>query len=361
VAGQERTGAGRNRRLEVFLRDVVIARYGYSAAAVRVEADGSVVAAAAARGRGEPPVGDASRFDLASLTKPFVATIAARLDAEGRFPLELAIGEVLPEAHPRLARRTLDDLLRHRSGLLPWAPLYAPEARGAGGSALTSDAPITDPRWWGARRGTYSDLGYVVFGAAVHAALGRTLAELTREAGMPISVQPGGQPDVVRCRLDTGREVELASRLGIAVEPLGPPSRGRAQDGNARTMGGLPGHAGLFADVRALTALGRAWLAPDRAGPLGDPLGGETVARALDGGGRYARGWRRATRRGSAGPALGRSAFGHDGFTGGSLWMDPERGLLVALLGHRRDEHLELGPLRRELHRLGRRLAGECR
>ncbi|HVS65157.1 MAG TPA: serine hydrolase domain-containing protein [Thermoanaerobaculia bacterium] len=347
--------------MEAFLRDVLIGRCGYSAAVVRVEAGGRVVGAAAARDLGEPPVSDASRFDLASLTKPFVATLAARLDAEGRLPLELAIGEVLPEAHSRLAGRTLDDLLRHRSGLLPWAPLYAREVRSARGFALTSDALITDPRWWGARRGTYSDLGYVLFGATVYAALGSTLAELTKEAAGPISVQPGGQPDVVPCRLDTGREVELASRLGIAIEPLGPPRRGRAQDGNARTLGGLPGHAGLFADVRALTALGRAWLAPDRAGPLGDPLGVETVARALDGGGRYARGWRRATRRGSAGPALGPSAFGHDGFTGGSLWMDPERGLLVAMLGHRRDEHLDLGPMRRELHRLGSRLAEEFR
>src|SRR5829696_7961671 len=65
-----------------------------------------------------------TRFDFASLTKPFVASLALVLDAEGTLALGTRIGEVWPEAHRMLARRTPENLLRHRSGLAGWAPLY---------------------------------------------------------------------------------------------------------------------------------------------------------------------------------------------------------------------------------------------
>ena len=73
---------------------------------------------------GEAPAGLATRFDWASLTKPAVATLALVLDAEGSLPLATRIGDVWPEAHVRLARRSLADLLRNRSGLAAWTPLY---------------------------------------------------------------------------------------------------------------------------------------------------------------------------------------------------------------------------------------------
>jgi CubicO group peptidase (beta-lactamase class C family) len=179
---------------------------------------------------------------------------------------------------------------------------------------------------------------------------------LDRLADQPTSgralVQPGDCRDIVRSRLDTGREVELAAALGMRVEALGAPPLGRAQDGNARTLGGLPGHAGLFADLATTSALGNAWL-----GAAGW-LDGHTRDRALSGRGTLWRGWRRRRVRGSAGPALSSTAFGHDGFTGGSLWVDPTTGLVLVLLGHRTDPFLDLGPLRRTVHRLGALLAG---
>jgi CubicO group peptidase (beta-lactamase class C family) len=340
-----------------FLREVVVDSFGYSATAARVVTQDAILAEATAQAAGEPAVDRASRFDLASLTKPFVATLATLLDAQRRLPLDSAIGDVLPEAHPALARRTLDDLLRHRSGLLPWAPLYAASGR----QARTVSELIRDPRWWGARRGTYSDLGYLVYGHAVGVALGSSLAELLSASGFAVAVQPGSAASVVPCRLDTGREVELAARIGITIPRLGAPPPGRAQDGNARTLGGLPGHAGLFADLATVTALGRAWADPVRPVLPSGRLRAPAAARVLSGGGPFARGWRRATVRGGAGRALGRSAFGHDGFTGGSLWIDPELGLVAVLLGHRRDEFLDLRPMRRRFHRLARRLAAEGR
>jgi serine-type D-Ala-D-Ala carboxypeptidase len=336
--------------LDRFLGELVVERHGYTAAVARVEHQGRVLAEAAAGAASAD-----SRFDLASLTKPVVATLATRLDAAGRLPLETPVGDLLPDAHPRLAARSLDDLLRHRSGLRPWAPLYALAASGARAAGDPRDALIRDPRWWGARRGTYSDLGLMVYARAAEralsaplaAALGRWVSEPLQRAGCSgFAVQPGRRGGAVPCALDTSREVQLAAALGVTVSPLGAPPLGRAQDGNARVLGGLPGHAGLFADLATVAALGRAWLeAGEDAGAL---VTRADRRRALSGGGL----------RGSAGPALSASAFGHDGFTGGSLWIDPERGLVLTLLGHRTDPFLDLRPLRRSFHRLGARLAG---
>ncbi|HVS15758.1 MAG TPA: serine hydrolase domain-containing protein [Thermoanaerobaculia bacterium] len=348
------------RSLERFLRLVVIGRFGYTAAAARVERRGRRVAeAVAGAASGE------TRFDLASLTKPVVATLATRLESAGRLDLATPIGDVLGQAHPGLAARSLEDLLRHRSGLRPWAPLYALAGSGSR-SADPRDALLRDPRWSGARRGTYSDLGYLVLGRVLERALSTPLAAAVEVwvsapliAGAGASgflVQPGPRSGAAACALDTGREVQLAAALGLTVSPLGAPPRGRAQDGNARVLGGLPGHAGLFADLATVAALGRAWLGVgDRRARLLAPA---DRRRALAGGGGSARGWRRRRLRGSAGPALSASAFGHDGFAGGSLWIDPQRELVLTLLGHRTDPFMDLRPLRRAFHRLGVRLVG---
>ena len=73
---------------------------------------------------------------------------------------------------------------------------------------------------------------------------------------------------------------------------------------------------------------------------------------ALSGEGPYALGWARWSEEGSSGPALPRSSFGHTGFTGGSLWIDPERERIYVLLAHRLSSRIDFNPFRREFHRL---------
>jgi len=293
--------------------------------------------------------GSSLRFDLASLTKPFVATLALVLDREARLPLDLEVGEILHEAASLLARRSLEDLLRHRAGLQPWAPL-ARLAR----TPETAVRALAGGRFGGAAPGTYSDLGYILWGVAAERALGAPLAVLLdRHLLLPlglagrVAASPGTERNVLPIHLDNRRERELARALGIPLGHRPPPPPGVPQDGNARWLGGLAGHAGLFGDVESLLALGREWLAPGRA------LGAAQVARALSGTGPYALGWARRRVRGSAGPALSPASFGHTGFTGGSLWLDPERGLLLALAGHRRRFDPDLNPWRRRFHALG--------
>jgi CubicO group peptidase (beta-lactamase class C family) len=316
-------------------------------------------------GAGGRPAEAGTWFDLGSLTKPFVATLALILDRGGELPLGTRLGEVLRGAAGPIAMRPLADLLRHRAGLLAWTPLYARcgslaevEAlllsgallRGRGGAAAGAGSA-------GGRGGLYSDLDYLLWGLAAERALGRRLEALVAERVLAplglaseVAAMPGARPEVAESRLDTGREVDLAAAQGLAAPLLPPPPLGMPQDGNARFLaalgaGRLLGHAGFFGTAAALWRLGAEWLRPRAL------LHNEAVAAALAGGGPFALGWwRRRVRGGGGGPALSAGSYGHTGFAGGSLWLDPPRSRVFVLLGHRADPSVNLNRWRRRFH-----------
>lgn len=298
-----------------------------------------------------------TRFDYASIAKPFTATLALVLDAEGILPLTVHVGDLWPEAHRKLARRPLSDLLRHRSGLAGWTPLYYRCHSVEEAQNLIARGGV-DGDLLGARAGTYSDLGFILWGAAAERRTGRSLAELLRSRVLDplklasIEISPGERPDLARSYMGTGMEMKLAARQGLTIPDQGPPPVGKPQDGNARFLvglgagGGLCGHAGLFGGARDLWRLATEWLAPGRL------LKPEGVAAALSGGGPFALGWWRRTLRGSAGRALPPTAFGHTGFAGNSLWIDPDRRRIYALLGSRLDPAMDMQRWRRRFHTL---------
>jgi serine-type D-Ala-D-Ala carboxypeptidase len=329
---------------------------------------------AAGWARGGPPAGQAAGqpaetstwFDLASLTKPFVATLALALDRTRELPLATRVGELFSGAHPLLAARPLGDLLRHRAGLRAWTPLYA-RCR----SPAEVEALLLSGELLGARPGTYSDLDYLLWGLAAQRALGRPLAALLGERvlapfglGDSVAAAPGDRPRVAESLMGTGREVELAARQGLVLAPLPPPPAGLPQDGNARFLapriaGALPGHAGLFGPAAALWRLGAEWLAPGRllekravaaALAAGEGPGGPGRPAGSAGTGRFALGWWRRRHRGAGGPALSPRAFGHTGFAGGSLWIDPGASRVYVLLAHRIDPAGDLNRWRRRFH-----------
>ncbi len=294
-------------------------------------------------------------FDFGSLTKPFAATLGLLLDRSGELPLATPLGAVFAGADARLAAMPLLDLLRHAARMQAWTPLYArcrslAEVREllVGGGLL------------GGRAGTYSDLDYILWGLAVERALGRPLAALVAErvlaplalsAGeLAAAAAPGDIPAVAESRMDGGREVVLAARLGIAIPPPPPPPPGEPQDGNARFLlrsaprGAIAGHAGLFGTAAALWRLGAEWLEPRVL------LDREIVAGALAGGGPFAVGWWRRRHRGSGGAGLSPFAYGHSGFAGGSLWIDPQARRVLVLLAHRLDSASNLNRWRRRFH-----------
>jgi serine-type D-Ala-D-Ala carboxypeptidase len=300
--------------------------------------------------------GSGARFDAASLTKPWMAALALSLGEEG-------------------TRGLLGDLLRHRSGAPPWTLLGARMGRRVGDPAALRSFLLKEVEGGNLERASraspgreeqrveYSDLGYILWGLLVEEASGRNLGELLDErVCAPLGIAPLGRNALagevaaaVECRLDNGREVELAAAQGITLARQRSFLLGVPQDGNARALravGLLPAHAGLFVTADEMLVLAREWLRPGRL------LDGERVAAALSGEGSYALGWARWSAEGSAGPALSGRSFGHTGFTGGSVWIDPERDRICVLLAHRLSSRIDFNPCRREFHRLATEAAG---
>src|SRR5690606_949818 len=152
--------------------------------------------------------------------------------------------------------------------------------------------------------GTYSDLGYLLWGLAVETVLGIDLGvALDHHLAAPLGLSPIGSlaaepPDAVECRLDNGREVELAADQGFRQSPQAAHRIGRPQGAKARLPGRLCGGAGLVLALAELLRLGSEWLAPGRL------LEAEAGARARAGEGGWALGRARSSPDGSSGPTL---------------------------------------------------------
>lgn len=266
------------------------------------------------------PVYADTRFDLASITKPFVATLALQLVADGRLELDRPLGGVVPEwlgdSHAAI---TLRMLLAHDSGMHSGADyrtiLGHNVERFAIGREL-ADAP--------GKRVIYSDLGFIALGAVIERASGRSLAgELARHFGPSPVFRP--------------RVVERAAIPATEDDGWRGRVQGSVHDEKAHLMGGVAGHAGLFgtaADVARLAETYLAALAGRAAGLLPHALAREAIReQAYDPVLRRGLGWALKTSdENSCGRAFGAGSFGHTGFVGTCVWADPARDLQGVLL-----------------------------
>lgn len=322
----------------------------------------------------EPAVDPRStRYDLASLTKVVGTTSAAMLlEARGAVELDAPVVRYLPDwdrGDPRKSRVTLRDLLLHRSGLAPFRRWFLElEGKEAFVRAIQDEALVAEP----GETTAYSDIGFMTLGLVVEAVSGRTLdrflgEELFRPLGMSST---GFLPDAaLRPRI---APTEEDSWRGTMV-------RGSVHDENAWAMGGVSGHAGLFSTAGDLARFTSALAAAVQAGrqvgcslPPGSPEGGgdcpplagdagaplpasaSAWTRRWAPGSTRALGWDTPSLNGSsAGDYLSAEAFGHTGFTGTSIWVDPELDLWVVLLTNRvhpTRENQKHIPLRRAVH-----------
>ncbi|MDT8342283.1 MAG: glycoside hydrolase family 3 N-terminal domain-containing protein [Longimicrobiales bacterium] len=305
---------------------------------------------------GDDAVTPATRYDLASLTKVVGTTSAVMILLDrGRLSLEDPVVRHLPwwsGGDARKARVTLRHLLTHTAGLAPFRRWYQEiEGRDAYRAALAAEPLEAEPG--GAT--VYSDLGVITLGLVVEAVAGVLLDRfLERELFRPLGMG------------DTGFTPAAAERPRIApteVDVLGQGGallHGVVHDENARAMGGVAGHAGLFSSARDLAVFAQFML--DRgASPAGPLIRAETVARFTrrqDAASSRALGWDTPAPRSSAGDYLTGAAFGHTGFTGTSIWIDPELDLFVVLLTNRVNptrENTRHVPLRRAVHELAAR------
>jgi CubicO group peptidase (beta-lactamase class C family) len=303
-------------------------------------------------------------FDLASLTKPLcTASILLAWHEQGSVGIEDPVGRHLPAwaAAPDRAGVTILDLLVHRSGLPAWAPVYLHAADRAARIAWLSRVPLQQPP---RARVAYSDLGYLLLGFLIEKVAGTSLDRLfadrvARPLGADVLFLPpaGRRRGIAATERGNARERRMAGPDGDRY--TGWPTAlawGQVHDLNARTQGGVAGHAGLFGAAAGVLAIARAIL-DDRSGLIG-PATRELLFRNLTAGLGEDRsaGFQIATTPGSsAGPALSPRSIGHTGFTGTSLWIDPEARRIAILLTNRvhpsfRD--LDMNRLRREFHAL---------
>lgn len=279
-------------------------------------------------------------YDLASLTKPFVAMTALRLAASGRLNLSARLDSIIGDARGGASgAATLEQLFSHRSGLAPWGGLYldVPHEPGGGPARrwVLSEAARRSEGQPGEAM-VYSDLGYMLAGAAMARIVGRPLDVLVREQiTEPLGIADkvffaGGAPSDVRAQL---------SRLAAPTERCdwrGRIVQGEVHDENCYALGGVSGHAGLFGIAEAVATFGRAVL--DSLKGRRDFLNAEMLGHALapQPGGSYVMGWDLKQAEGSsAGRRMGPHTFGHLGFTGTSLWCDPDADVVIVLLTNR--------------------------
>ena len=262
-------------------------------------------------------------FDLASLTKVVATTSAAmKIFEDGKLRLADKVTDYLPEFQGGRSDITIRDLMTHFSGFKPDFDLDPPFS---GYEEGIHRALIEKPQNPPGVRFVYSDTNFILLGEIVHRKSGKTLDELVREEVF----KPLGMPDT--------QFKPPASLLG-RIAPTEVPFRGVVHDPRARLMGGVAGHAGLFSTgddlsrfaemmlgmgtrdgVRVFSPLTiRKFTSPET--PQDQP-----VLRGL--------GWDiDSTYSSNRGELFPIGSYGHTGFTGTSMWIDPSTNSYVILL-----------------------------
>ncbi len=320
------------------------------------------------------PVKPESIFDLASVSKLLVEVSFLALAQAGAVKLDDALVSVIPEfgrvnprpiaggqdphtreflpAEARFRGQTVDPttvtfkhLLTHSSGLAPWRSVYLlagdepppPPSSGdeyAGGHWRRGLAAMVEFPFAGTIGDTvrYTDVGIMLLGEAVARLQGGRLDEAVRA----LVLEPLGLRSFTYNPLMNGvprgrivpTEVDDHWRMRRAW--------GEVHDENACGLGGIAGHAGLFASARDVAQFGQAWLSGDPRLKIGTALRTLATTEHANGQFRLGLGWMlKAEADSSAGDLYSAESYGHTGFTGTSLWIDPVRQLVSALLTNR--------------------------
>ncbi len=297
----------------------------YSAAVVRIERGGTLVyerAAGTLRSDGGGATYVDTRFDLASITKVFMATVALRLVARGTLALDTPLVDVIPEwratAHAPI---TLRMILAHTAGFRSGADFRTLFAENVEAFALREPL-VAVP----GERVVYSDLGFLALGVVLARASGRALETLVEHEVHALGA--GGVTFARRLDPVTIPATERDAWRGLV--------QGRVHDEKAALAGGVAGHAGLFGDARSVAQLGEWYLGPlhGRPSPLPAALAHAAIAeQAYDPVLRRGLGWAlKTSAANSCGDAVSAETFGHTGFTGTSIWVDPVRDLSIVIL-----------------------------
>jgi CubicO group peptidase (beta-lactamase class C family) len=303
-------------------------------------------------------------YDVASLTKPLItSTLVLRSAADGHFDLNGRVAQYLPELEGTdKSEVTFTDLLTHRGGFQAWYPLYT---QGIGDKAYLKALVKRPLRYRPGSREIYSCLGFVLLHLAMERITGRRMEDLAREQifePLGLSQSMFSPPPSLKYRIAATEWGNSNERRMVADRDLTFPHFrrymiwGEVNDGNAYYMGGMAGNAGLFSTARDVFAIAQAYLShdsrllPEKYYELStrNYTIGMDENRGL--------GWQLASGR-PDGPTimLSEGSYGHTGFTGTSVWTDPERGLIMVLLTNRLHpsvQPLNMQNIRRKYHLL---------
>jgi serine-type D-Ala-D-Ala carboxypeptidase len=287
-------------------------------------------------------------YDLASLTKPLATvTAVALLVQEGRCTLDDPVQRFVPALrNVPLGAARLRDLLTHSAGLPGWRSYYerlapvadvpsTPAARAEAARRVVTLLKSEDVIYPLGERSLYSDLGFMLLGFLVERIAGASLDRVVAERiAQPLGVtrlayRPAGATDA-----------------GWNVHEIAPTEfdpwrrrllRGEVHDENAAALGGVAGHAGLFGAAESVLAVTGAWVRAWRREPslLTYDVAREFTRRQDVPGSSWALGWDTPSAPSTSGRYFSLSSFGHLGYTGTSVWIDPQCGLEVVLLSNR--------------------------
>jgi len=266
-------------------------------------------------------------YDLASLTKVVGTTTAVMiLFDEGKLHLDDRVVQYIPEfGGGSKDNVTIRMLLEHRSGLPAGRDLWRMASTPEEARAAVISTPLFAPP---GQYVEYSDLGADMLGFVVEAVSGEKLDQFlqTRVFG------PLGMSDT-RFRPDGSLRGRIApTELN---PPRGYPLRGEVHDENAYALGGVAGHAGLFSTASDLAVFAQMLL--NGGSYNGTRIVADSTVKLFTrrAASTRAMGWDTCGGKGSCGTYLSPTAYGHTGFTGTSLWIDPEREMFVVLLTNR--------------------------
>jgi CubicO group peptidase (beta-lactamase class C family) len=221
---------------------------------------------------------------------------------------------------------TLRDLLAHCSGLPVWRPFFRElKGRHAYEAAIAAEPLDYAPR----TQSVYSDLDFILLGFIVdgRVPLAERFALMLSQMEIVEEIQ-FAPPSLWRARIAPTEHDPWRGRLLV----------GEVHDENAAALGGIAGHAGLFGTVAAVGSYARHLLQvlDGRAGVFRRATLEEFVTKRADiPGSSRALGWDTMLPTSSCGTLMSARAFGHTGFTGTSLWIDPEKDVYVVLLTNR--------------------------
>lgn len=302
-------------------------------------------------------------YDVASLTKPLTTTtITLQAHAEGRIDIHEPVSKHLEELRGTdKAELTFIDLLTHRGGFQAWYPLYT---QGLGPENYLRALLKRPLRYKPGSKEIYTCLGFILLHLVMMRVYGRPLEQVVQEKVFaPLGLKrslfnppPEMKYAIAATEWGNSNERRMIADRGLKFQFRDYMIWGEVDDGNAYYMGGHAGNAGLFSTAGEVFQIAHAYLVGG--GRLLPPELVKLSVRNYTVGLEENRGlgWQLQSER-SAHPSsvLSETCYGHTGFTGTSVWVDPERDLIIVLLTNRLHPTVKpfnMQTVRRKVHAL---------